>query len=251
MLSWVLLQGSIHYVLVLPGDSRFEHGVFQDRTITRQMVWGLMDGFCGPSTLRAFLNEEFAMDVFRMNDHQVIDALTELLVSGACQILAVETEVPTLAGGYEPEPEPEKEPRPAPVKQTTWIAVQLLDEADSPVPGVRYEIARPNGALLCTGTLDGEGSVHVTDIPAGEYEVGFPELDRNVWSSPVPPEARRVTSQHVVRQGECIESIAHDHGLFWPTVWNHPKNRELRQRCAAPNVLAPGDTVAVPEKLLT
>ena len=133
------------------------------------------------------------MDVFRMNDHQVIDALTELLVSGACQILAVETEVPTLAGGYEPEPEPEKEPRPAPVKQTTWIAVQLLDEADSPVPGVRYEIARPNGALLCTGTLDGEGSVHVTDIPAGEYEVGFPELDRNVWSSPVPPEARRVT----------------------------------------------------------
>ena len=52
---------------------------------------------------------------------------------------------------------------------------------------------------------------------------------------------------HVVRQGECIESIAHRCGLFWQTVWNHAKNAELKQLRKDHTLLAPGDEVFLPD----
>jgi N-acetylmuramoyl-L-alanine amidase len=51
-----------------------------------------------------------------------------------------------------------------------------------------------------------------------------------------------------VKQGDCIESIAEKYGLFWETLWNHPKNRPLREKRREANVLFPGDIVFVPEK---
>jgi hypothetical protein len=51
---------------------------------------------------------------------------------------------------------------------------------------------------------------------------------------------------HVVREGETIESIAFDAG-FWPdTVWNHPDNAELKAARKNRNVLLAGDRVAIP-----
>jgi Putative peptidoglycan binding domain len=52
---------------------------------------------------------------------------------------------------------------------------------------------------------------------------------------------------HVVVQGECISSIAFDHGLSPDTVWNHPNNAELRSERKNPNVLLPNDVVHVPD----
>ena len=55
------------------------------------------------------------------------------------------------------------------------------------------------------------------------------------------------TNPHSVRQGECIESIAHAAGLPWDAVWKHADNAGLRQVRKNPNVLFPGDVVHVPD----
>jgi len=52
---------------------------------------------------------------------------------------------------------------------------------------------------------------------------------------------------HVVQAGECVGSIAFEHGFFPRTVWDHPDNAELKARRKDPNVLLAGDLVQVPD----
>jgi hypothetical protein len=54
--------------------------------------------------------------------------------------------------------------------------------------------------------------------------------------------------RHVVRSGECIESIATGHGFFWETIWNLPDNEALRTAREEPTILRPGDEVVIPDK---
>jgi hypothetical protein len=52
---------------------------------------------------------------------------------------------------------------------------------------------------------------------------------------------------HVVKQGECIESIALAHGFLPDTLWNHPDNAQLKRERKDPSLLLPGDRVQVPD----
>lgn len=51
-----------------------------------------------------------------------------------------------------------------------------------------------------------------------------------------------------VKQGDCVSSIAFEHGFFPDTIWNHANNKELKDKRKDPNILMPGDVVFVPDK---
>ncbi|MCB2230515.1 peptidoglycan-binding protein [bacterium] len=52
---------------------------------------------------------------------------------------------------------------------------------------------------------------------------------------------------HEVQQGECLSSIAHQHGIQdWRQLWEHPDNAELRTQ-RDPHILKPGDIVKIPD----
>jgi hypothetical protein len=51
---------------------------------------------------------------------------------------------------------------------------------------------------------------------------------------------------YLVQEGDCISSIAEDHGFFWKTLWD--LNPALKQKRKNPNALKPGDEVKIPAK---
>jgi hypothetical protein len=55
-------------------------------------------------------------------------------------------------------------------------------------------------------------------------------------------------AEYVVKQGDCISSIAEQHGFFWQTLWEHPRNASLRAQGRDPNALRAGDVVFIPDK---
>ena len=53
--------------------------------------------------------------------------------------------------------------------------------------------------------------------------------------------------KHIVKEGDCISSIAFQNGFFPETIWKDAANDELREQRKNPNVLMPDDVVAIPE----
>lgn len=56
-------------------------------------------------------------------------------------------------------------------------------------------------------------------------------------------------SNYSIQQGECLSRIAAKYGFRdYRTIYDHPRNAELRQIRPDPNILFPGDVVFIPEK---
>ncbi len=52
---------------------------------------------------------------------------------------------------------------------------------------------------------------------------------------------------YLVREGDCLASIAFRFGVAPSEIWDHPDNAELRQRRADSAIMQPGDRLVVPE----
>lgn len=65
-------------------------------------------------------------------------------------------------------------------EKKSWIEIELIDEADQPVVGQRYEITLPDGRVA-KGTLDAQGFARIDGIDPGTCQVSFPDLDKDAW----------------------------------------------------------------------
>jgi hypothetical protein len=74
-----------------------------------------------------------------------------------------------------PEPGSEEEE-----KKKAWIEVELVDEDNQPVPGVRYRITLPDESVA-EGSLDDKGKARVEGFEPGSCKVTFPDLDKDAW----------------------------------------------------------------------
>jgi N-acetylmuramoyl-L-alanine amidase len=58
-----------------------------------------------------------------------------------------------------------------------------------------------------------------------------------------------MSQTHTVKQGESLLSIAYEYNFNdWKSIYNHPKNKELRIKRPEPQILAPGDKIFIPSK---
>jgi N-acetylmuramoyl-L-alanine amidase len=57
-----------------------------------------------------------------------------------------------------------------------------------------------------------------------------------------------MAKRHVVHQGECLSRIARRYGFSdYKKLYDHPDNAELKRKRPNPNVIYPGDIVAIPD----
>jgi len=95
----------------------------------------------------------------------------------------------TYAGGEVPPPAPAAEEAPGYLferekekeKKTSWIEIELVDEAGQPVPGEAYKITEPDGSSVHEGTLNAVGQAHVLVKDPGNCQISFPNLDQAAW----------------------------------------------------------------------
>ncbi len=58
-----------------------------------------------------------------------------------------------------------------------------------------------------------------------------------------------VSTIHVVKQGDCLYRIAQRYGFAdWHTIYDHADNAAFRAKRPNPNVIYPGDELAIPDK---
>ncbi len=64
--------------------------------------------------------------------------------------------------------------------EVSWIELEMVDEADEPMAGVKFEVKLPDDSVA-TGVLDSNGFARIDGCEPGECEITFPDLDKDAW----------------------------------------------------------------------
>jgi hypothetical protein len=156
-------------------------GGFADLDHARAAIRDAMLDPINRARLRAMLASELgSTDIGRMRDHEVVDQVAWRMMSGSFQLTRIPL-APAPVGGAVIQKEEEESGPSAPLEdRSTWIAIQLIDAEDQPIPDVGYRLAMPNGNVR-NGRLNGEGKARVVLSQGGACQVCFPELDQDAW----------------------------------------------------------------------
>lgn len=149
------------------------------------------------------------------------------------------------------------------------LEVCVVGEDDQGLLDVQVELRLAPGQLLRARTnREGHARFEGLEVDA-RYILGLPDLDAAAWEliaeEPLPAERAvsdvpagwqqapsaeppRAPAPHVVDQGDCVSSIAHQHGFLPETLWKLPENAALHAKQRQRHVLYPGDTVALPPR---
>jgi hypothetical protein len=137
-------------------------------------------------------------------------------------------------------------------REEHYLELLVLTPEEQPVAGVRFEIRAADGAIATLST-DADGFARWSCIPAGDATIRLAGRDGRLWrplagAGAMPAQRREEAPRwHVLQRGECLATLAQRNGLpGWHDIWEHPANQLLRQRRKTPNVLLPGDRVAIP-----
>jgi N-acetylmuramoyl-L-alanine amidase len=133
------------------------------------------------------------------------------------------------------------------------LEIHVVDLDNKPQEGLAFKIAMPDGGSA-SGKLDKEGRGRAKSSSLGVFTVSFPDLDGADWNGDgaqdLPEEERSEASKCKVKQGDRLPTIATKQGFArWRTIWDFKGNQELKERRESPNILFPGDQVAIPTKL--
>ncbi|NRR30697.1 peptidoglycan-binding protein [Oxalobacteraceae bacterium] len=154
-----------------------------------------------------------------------------------------------------------------PLVKRSVIEARVVGDDGKPLMDVAVQLKKNAGEVL-RGKTDLEGVVRFEQLEAGSYQLGLYQLDGDAWeleaSEPLAPDRNSSQGEaewaapvsagqveeftHRVRQGECTSKLADRYGFFADTVWNWPKNAELKLLREDKNILNPGDEIVIPPK---
>lgn len=109
---------------------------------------------------------------------RMAERLASAFFSGELVAHAVEWTMPRAHPRALIEPLPGAESEAPP--ETTYVAIEMVDEDGKPVSGVRYRVTLPGGVVR-EGRLSATGYARLDGVDPGSCKISFPELDGSSW----------------------------------------------------------------------